>query len=104
MIVWVTSINVSLYHHPFCLVLLSLQETSEFLILLSEADGAWKKKDVSALELQRWNFLEVLMAQRESRDLSSSVTFFSTFNTIHSFSYLIGFTEPKEAPGAFQIS
>lgn len=76
----------------------------EFLVLLSEVDGAWKKKDVSALELQRWNFLEVLMVQRESRDLSSSVTFFSTFNTIHSFSYLIGFTEPKEAPGAFQIS
>lgn len=76
----------------------------EFLVLLSEVDGAWRKKDVSALELQRWNFLEVLMVQRESRDLSSSVTFFSTFNTIHSFSYLIGFTEPKEAPGAFQIS
>lgn len=76
----------------------------EFLVLLSEVDGAWRKKDVSALELQRWNFLEVLMVQRESRGLSSSVTFFSTFNTIHSFSYLIGFTEPKEAPGAFQIS
>lgn len=52
MVVPVTSINVSLYHHPFCLVLLSLQGMSESLILLSKVDGAYKKNDASASELQ----------------------------------------------------
>lgn len=88
-----TSTNVSA-SLSLWLVLLNLQEMAESLILLFKVDGASKKKDVSAFEINT----EAAWVKRQQR-LVFQCNIFNTFYMINLLSDLIGFTEPKDKCG-----
>lgn len=67
---------------------------AESLILLFKVDGASKKKDVSAFEINT----EAAWVKREQRFVFQC-NIFNSFYMINLLSDLIGFTEPKDKCG-----